>query len=43
LINFNDRDGSVAHFVVGIFESWRQGDQAHAVESQQELPAGHVL
>jgi hypothetical protein len=43
LINFNDRDGSVALFVVSIFESWRKGNQAHATESQQELPTGHVF
>ena len=43
MINFNHRDGSVAFFVVGTVESWREGDQALATESQQDLPAGHVL
>lgn len=33
----------VALFVVSIVESWRKGDQAHAAESQQQLPVGHVL
>ena len=33
MINFNDRDASVALFVVGTVESWRKGDQAHAAES----------
>ena len=42
MINFSDRDESVALFVVSIVDPWRKGDQAHATESQQQIPAGPV-
>jgi hypothetical protein len=39
----NDRDGSVAFFIVGTVEPRRKADQAAAAQRQQDLSAGHVL
>ena len=43
MINFNDRDGAVAIFVVGTGESWWKRDQAFAIQGQQQFATCHIL
>ena len=43
LHDFNNRDKTVAIFIMGAVDSWRQGDEVLSLQSEQDFPASHVF
>jgi len=43
LFDLNNRDGTVALFIIGAVKPWGQGNKAFSLQGKQKLPAGHIL
>ena len=43
LLDLNNRDKTVAIFIMGAVNSWRQGDKAFPFQCEQDFPASHIF